>query len=342
MPSTTVRAATSPAARPHSATGATAVSDLGPYRDPEGRDQTLRALVGAAGGELVPYGTSVEGRPLLAARLPRIEAAADGAGGRPPRLLVTAGIHGPEYVGCALALELLARARGWPPLDQLRARAELWVIPCLNPDGYAGVWQRRGQGRMAELRPNARGVDRSRNFPLPTGTVRRALPGAGSTRAGAATYVGPAPLSEPESAALAELAERCRFAAASNSHCFMGRLIPAHVEDAPSFAGYRELCRVFAAAQPHRRYGRLHSRRLDTFTGELEDFLHHRYGSWAVCVETFPWTASLRQHLRAPSLFWRMNPRDPRVWIDNDLPGVVALLSAALDRGPPVIAPGQE
>jgi hypothetical protein len=59
-------------------------------------------------------------------------------------------------------------------------------------------------------------------------------------------------------------------------------------------------------------------------------------------VETFPWTASFRQHLRAPSLFWRMNPRDPRPWIDNDLPGVVALLSAALDRGPPVIASGQE
>jgi hypothetical protein len=216
------------------------------------------------------------------------------------------------------------------------------VIPCLNPDGYARVWQRGGQGRMAELRPNARGVDLNRNFPLPAGRVRRALPGAGSTQAGAATYVGPAPLSEPESAALADLAGRCRFAAASNSHCFMGRLIPAHVEDAPNFAGYRELCRAFAAAQPHRRYGRLHSRRLDTFTGELEDFLHHRHGGWAVCVETFPWTASFRQHLRAPSLFWRMNPRDPRPWIDNDLPGVVALLSAALDRGPPVIASGQE
>jgi hypothetical protein len=323
------------------------VSDLGPYRDPEGRDQALRALVGAAGGEVVEYGRSVEGRPLLAGRLPRTGGASGGAGDE-PRLLVTAGIHGPEYVGCALALDLLARARGWPPLDQLRARGELWVIPCLNPDGYARVWQRGGQGRMAELRPNARGVDLNRNFPLPQGRVRRALPGAGSTRPGAATYVGTAPLSEPESAALAALAARSRFTAASNSHCFMGRLIPAHVEDASGFAAYRELCRSFAAAQPHRRYGRLHSRRLDTFTGELEDFLHHHHGTWAVCVETFPWTASLRQHLRAPSLFWRMNPHDPRPWIDNDLPGVVAFLTAALDRrrdknaqsGAPTLEPG--
>jgi hypothetical protein len=115
----------------------------------------------------------------------------------------------------------------------------------------------------------------------------------------------------------------------------MGRLIPAHVEDAASFEGYRQLCRSFNAAQRHRRYRRLHSRRFDTFTGELEDFLHHQHRAWAVCLEIFPWWASLRQHLRAPSLFWRMNPRQPLSWIDNDLPGVVAFLQAALDRGPP-------
>jgi hypothetical protein len=184
---------------------------------------------------------------------------------------------------------------------------------------------------MAELRPNARGVDLNRNFPLPDGRRRRRLPGAGSTRPGAATFVGPAPLSEPETAALAALGEQQRFAAACNGHCFMGRLIPAHVEDAAAFRRYRALCRAFAAAQPRARYGRLHSRRLDTFTGELEDFQHHRQGMWAICLETFPWWASLGQHLKAPSLFWRMNPRDPQPWIDNDVPGIAAYLNAALD-----------
>jgi hypothetical protein len=303
------------------------VSALAPYLSPEARDDHLRAQLASLGGELVEYGRSVEGRPLLAGRVPRRGPAA----GPTARVLVAAGIHGPEYVSGAVALGVLARLEDQAALRRLRARAELWVIPFLNPDGYARVWAREGRGRMAELRPNARGVDLNRNFPLPEGRRRLALPGAGSSRPGAATFVGAGPLSEPESAALAALGERQRFAAACSGHCFMGSLIPAHVEDAPAFARYRRLCRSFAAAQPSARYRRLASRRLDTFTGELEDFLHHRQGTWALCLETFPWWASLRQHMVAPSLFWRMNPRDPRRWIDNDVPGIAAYLNAALD-----------
>jgi hypothetical protein len=303
------------------------VNPLDPYLGPEARDQHLRALVTALGGELLEYGRSVEGRPLLAGRVPRLSGGPEPA----PRVLVSAGIHGPEYASAAVVLGLLARMNGLPGLARLRARAELWVIACLNPDGYARVWARQGRGSMAELRPNARGVDLNRNFPLPTGRRRRGLPGAGSTRPGDATFVGRAPLSEPETAALAALGESQRFAASCNGHCFMGRLIPAHVEDAAAFRRYRTLCRAFAAGQARTRYGRLSSRRLDTFTGEMEDFQHHQQGTWALCLETFPWWASLRQHLRAPSLFWRMNPRDPEPWVDNDVPGIAAYLNAALD-----------
>ena len=64
----------------------------------------------------------------------------------------------------------------------------------------------------------------------------------------------------------------------------------------------------------------------------MEDYQHHHHGTWAVCVETFSLWASFRQHLRAPSLFWRFNPHDPAPWIDNDVPGIVAFLHAALDR----------
>jgi hypothetical protein len=122
-----------------------------------------------------------------------------------------------------------------------------------------------------------------------------------------------------------------RFAAVVSGHSFMGRVIPAHVEDAPAFATYRALCRALADGQPLHKYGRLASRRLDTFTGELEDYLHHHFGTWAVCLETFPLLASLRQHLVAPSVFWRFNPRVPQPHVDNDVAGITAFFHAALD-----------
>jgi hypothetical protein len=304
---------------------------LDPYPSPEERDARLSAGLARVGGELVSYGRSVEGRALLAGRVPRA-----GPGGDPPRrVLIAANIHGPEYVSSQVALGALERLDQADPLRRLRLEAEVWIIPCLNPDAYARVWERDGKGTMTELRCNGRGVDLNRNFPLPAARTRRRLPGAGSTTPGTATYVGPAPLSEPESAALARLLDEQRFHAATSGHSFAGALVPAHVEDAATFASYRGLCAAFAAAQPRARYRRLAARRLDTFTGELEDFHHHHHRTWAVCVETFPVLASWRQHLRAPSLFWRMNPRDPAPWVDNDVPGVAAFLQAALALPPP-------
>jgi hypothetical protein len=309
---------------------------LAPYPSPEARDSKLHASSERLGGEVIHYGSSVEGRPLLAARIPQT-----GGGEQPDaRMLVGANIHGPEYVSAWVALGLLARIESWEPLRRLRERAEIWVIPCLNPDAYARTWERAGQGTLAELRPNARGVDLNRNFPLPAGSTRAPLPGAGSTRPGAATYVGEAPLSEPETAALAGLCRQLSFHAAISGHSFMGRTIPARVEAAREFEAYGALCGAFAAGQPRTRYGRLASRLFDTFTGELEDYLHHHQGTWSVCVETFSWWASLRQHLRAPSLFWRFNPRDPEPWVDNDVAGIAAFLHAALDRDRPGVPTG--
>jgi hypothetical protein len=303
---------------------------LAPYLSPEQRDARLTDLAAGLGAGVEVVGVSVEGRPIRAARLPQV-----GRSGPQARVLAVANIHGPEFVSGAVALGLLERADGLAELRRLRERAEIWVLPCLNPDAYARVFERAGQGTVAKLRPNARGVDLNRNFPLPAGRRRWPWPGAGSVEAGSATYVGPAPLSEPETKALSRLCSEQGFTAVVGGHSFMGRVIPAHVEAAADFGHYRQLCRAVAAAQPRVGYGRLSSRRLDTFTGEMEDHLHHDLGTWAVCLETFPLWASYQQHLRAPSLFWRFNPRDPAPWVDNDVPGLAGFFHAALDLGRP-------
>jgi murein endopeptidase len=81
-------------------------------------------------------GRSTEGRPIYAYRL-----------GNPAarKLLVVGTVHGDEPAGLAVTRRLL---RVSPPL-----RAELWIVPTLNPDGLA-----------ARTRANARGVDLNRDF----------------------------------------------------------------------------------------------------------------------------------------------------------------------------------
>ncbi|MGH1340709.1 MAG: M14 family metallopeptidase [Nannocystales bacterium] len=297
---------------------------LRPYLSPEALAQRVEAVADTLGAEVRTYGRSVRGRALEAVRVPGLVPGL-------PRVLCSANIHGPEFIGAMTALAVLASADGdW----RIRSRAELWVIPCLNPDGYARTWEAGGQGPLSDLRTNANGVDLNRNFPRPAPSPSW-LPGAGSERQGDATYRGLRPLSEPETAHLDALCTEQSFHASANLHSFMGTVIPASVRDTEAFGTYKELASALAGAQCHTRYRRLSSRLLDVFTGEQEDHQHHAHRTWAVCVENFPWLASMRQHLRAPSTFWRFNPRRPQTWIDNDVPGIQAYFDAALKRDRP-------
>jgi len=299
---------------------------LAAYRSPAERERALDDLAAAAGAEVHVLGTSVEGRPIRAARVP---------GGNGRAVLVCAGIHGPEYIGPAVALGFLARVRSF---DDLLARADVWVLPSLNPDGYERTWARRGEGTLHELRSNAHHVDLNRNFPLPAPPKRVWLT-FGGWRTGSDDPANPffrgvAPASEPETAALVKLAARVHFDASVSLHSAMGLLIPPCVSDAASAATYRALCTAFARAQPYTRYRTARVGRFDMFTGEQEDHQHHAHGTWAIAVEHYPLWVDAKRFLQ-PSLFRRFNPPDPDRWVDNDVPGIAAYLRAALALPPP-------
>ncbi|KIG13340.1 Carboxypeptidase T [Enhygromyxa salina] len=310
-----------------------------PYPSPEQRELELVELVARAsatipGTELIEYGRSVEQRPLHVVRVPSPASTASSVA---PRVLVCANTHGPEFIGNRVCVGMLAKLIDDPPppLRQLHERAELWLAPCLNPDGYARTHARDGAGTLAQLRHNHRGVDLNRNWPLPTGARRLPLPGAGSPTPGDATYRGPSPLSEPETAALDQLLTTQKFHASANLHSFMGTMFPPRVRTRAAAMAYARLCAALRQAQPHTRYLRIASRVFDTFTGEQEDHQHHAHGCWSICVECFSVRASLAQSFgRRVPLFWRFNPRDPQPWVDNDVPGVAAFLLATLDLPP--------
>jgi len=133
------------------------------------------------------YGRSVRGAELRV-HLPR-----------EPRHLLVAGLHGEEPETVLLARGILDRAEA--------TEATCAIVLCANPDGVADA-----------TRQNARGVDLNRNFPAaswregrtpsyPAGIDPELRVPANRTNS---SSTGTAPLSEPESAALAALIERLR------------------------------------------------------------------------------------------------------------------------------------
>jgi murein peptide amidase A len=118
----------------------------------------------------VVVGHSVQQRPITLVHV----------AGPGPRILVVGCIHGNEPAGIAIV-----RA-----LEQTRPKADLWLVPALNPDGLA-----------ADTRQNAHGVDLNRNFP----SLWQHFGHPGSTY-----YSGPKPFSEPETRAARDLIRRIK------------------------------------------------------------------------------------------------------------------------------------
>jgi protein MpaA len=119
-------------------------------------------------------GRSVRGVPIIA--LERGDPAS------PRKVLVVGCIHGTECAGVAVVRQL---ARTQPRTD-----VDLWLVPNLNPDGYA-----------AGTRQNARGVDLNRNFPSMWKPIGRR---------GSPQWSGPRPFSEPETRIADRLIVRLR------------------------------------------------------------------------------------------------------------------------------------
>lgn len=145
-------------------------------------------------------GQSWEQRPLYAVTLSDPEVNAD----QLPAILVQGTIHAREWIGVELLSYFMqyvtSRLDFDPKIRNLLKTTALYVIPCVNPDGFEysrkhySFWRKNrrdnGDGTF--------GVDLNRNFPV---FFRE------SSDTNSNTYGGPNPLSEPESSALAQFVE---------------------------------------------------------------------------------------------------------------------------------------
>lgn len=145
-------------------------------------------------------GETWEGRPIMMATISQDVAYAD----LKPALLYTGSIHAREWIGNELALKfikyVLENYKHNPKLLTALTRSTMYIVPCLNPDGFEysrthySFWRknRRDNG------DGSFGVDLNRNF----GVRFRKGPDPSAT-----TYSGPHAFSEPETKAIKDFVD---------------------------------------------------------------------------------------------------------------------------------------
>lgn len=245
----------------------------------------------------------------------RVERLATSHGGRPvwalaiagpgpppaerPAVLLTGSHHGDEVLATSMVLDaarvLLQRA-GQPRVQRWLSGLTVWCVPLVNPDGlhhfiHQSVRAGRKNGRDLDgdgRREVLEGVDLNRNYPFAWGTLDD------SGRPISRRYRGPAPLSEPETRALAELARRERFAAAISYHLGTVALVVPYTSPDTAEPLYDEttpLARdLVAAAADHPQGGRLEVRPgLYLVDGAEQDWHRHAHGTVALLVEAAGW-----------------------------------------------------
>jgi predicted deacylase len=263
-------------------------------------------------------------------------------GGRPIRrfdfgpvtgdaVLLTALVHGVELVGSLALLDILQVMALDPRADLLR-HARLVVLPIVNPDALSANCARLRAGRRAYHRCNARGVDLNRNFPSQRSTFPL-NPLGGSRWRSSPHYVGPRPLSEPETRALRDVVDDARPRVSIGFHSFGELLLYPWAFTAqpnPRRAHYERAGRAFARGLRRATYRVMQATEWYPTVGDMDDWLDAEYGTLAFTVEVSRPLRRLRnlRHLSNP--FAWSNPVEVGPAVYGMAPGVDALVREAL------------
>ncbi|MGL6259302.1 M14 family zinc carboxypeptidase [Vibrio sp. WXL210] len=171
---------------------------------------------------LQSIGETHEGRPILLVTISQDVAYAD----LKPALLYTGTIHAREWIGNELAVSfiqyILDNLDSNPDVIDALSRNTLYMVPCLNPDGFEyshnhfSFWRKNrrdnGDGTF--------GVDLNRNFAV---NFRH------STQTGSNIYGGPDAFSEPETQAIKSFVEaHSNIRIALDYHSQGNVFFPAH------------------------------------------------------------------------------------------------------------------
>jgi predicted deacylase len=267
-------------------------------------------------------GESVLGRPLRRFELGR----ADG-----PAVLLTGLMHGVELVGAMALLDFVRRVASDPQSEVLKY-ARLVVVPMVNPDAFAENCALLRAGRRAYRRCNARGVDLNRNFPPQEQGMPFNLLG-GSRWSRSPHYVGPHPLSEPETQALRDVAQAIRPQVSVGFHSFGELLLypwAFTTKPNPRRVRYERAGRAFTGALSGATYRVMQATNWYRTVGDMDDWLDAEYGTLAFTVEVSRPMRFLSNLRRATNPFAWSNPVALEPSVRGIAPGVDALVREAL------------
>ncbi|MDX2091375.1 MAG: M14 family zinc carboxypeptidase [Kofleriaceae bacterium] len=282
------------------------------YRDYTAISAHLEALVAHHPdlATLHGIGSTLDGRPIWALRI---------GGGATP-MLINGTQHAREWIAAmvttCVADRLITEYDRDPAVKRFVDGTTLWVVPVVNPDGYQYSWSTDRYWR--KTRRGGFGVDLNRNFAVGYGG------GGSSGSKRSIVYRGEYAFSEPESAALRDLALREKIALHVDFHSY-GQLVmypwmysSARVPDRDRFAavGDRMASAMFAAHET--RYRLVSGVETSPTGGTMTDWMYGEAHALSFTVELRP---------RGGSGFV-LPPEQIRPTCDEGLAAVLALRSA--------------
>ncbi|MBD3383747.1 hypothetical protein GF407_02370 [candidate division KSB1 bacterium] len=226
---------------------------------------------------LTSIGKSIEGRDILALRL---SANSPGVEGR-ASLLCFGGIHAREVISPLAVmrfLDYLLDNQHDLAVQEILDQADIWFIPCLNPDGLYYVehvdnmWRKNrrdnGDGTF--------GVDLNRNFSFQWG-----FDNVGSSPLPSReTFRGAGPFSEPESRALRDFLQEHDFVASLSFHSY-GDLVLFPWAYAAANTQHHSVFMNLASAMTAENgygYGNFNLGSIYRVNGDSEDYIYSHRG----------------------------------------------------------------
>jgi carboxypeptidase T len=229
-------------------------------------------------------GTSIDGRPIWALRIGGTSTV------NTKRMLINGTQHAREWIAAMTTTCIAARlVQDYERDPKIRAFVDsttLWVVPVVNPDGYQYSWSTSRFWR--KNRRGGYGVDLNRNWGVAFGG-----PGSSSSKR-SDIYRGEYAFSEPESAAVRDLAQRERPQLAIDFHSY-GQLVlypwnytskRADDHDRLTAVGDKMASAIYA--QHQQRYTLMSGVELYPAAGTAQDFMYGDVGALAYTIELRP------------------------------------------------------